>query len=183
MTAFHQLTATSLRGQLISMDDYAGKLVLVVNTASHCGFTPQYAGLEALYKKYAARGLVVLGFPCNQFGKQEPGDADEIAQTCYINYGVSFPMFEKVEVNGTATHPVFRYLKEALPGVLGGRIKWNFTKFLIGRDGKPLKRFAPFTPPRKWKPQSLLHLKAKCACNSNNNFSELKPKKCRTSTD
>ncbi|WJV52226.1 glutathione peroxidase [Prodigiosinella aquatilis] len=149
MTAFHQLTATSLRGQLISMDDYAGKLVLVVNTASHCGFTPQYAGLEALYKKYAARGLVVLGFPCNQFGKQEPGDADEIAQTCYINYGVSFPMFEKVEVNGTATHPVFRYLKEALPGVLGGRIKWNFTKFLIGRDGKPLKRFAPFTPPEK----------------------------------
>ncbi|AUH01320.1 glutathione peroxidase [Prodigiosinella confusarubida] len=149
MTTFHQLTATSLRGQLISMDDYAGKLVLVVNTASHCGFTPQYAGLEALYKKYAARGLVVLGFPCNQFGKQEPGDADEIAQTCYINYGVSFPMFEKVEVNGTDTHPVFRYLKEALPGVLGGWIKWNFTKFLIGRGGKPLKRFAPFTPPEK----------------------------------
>ncbi len=102
-----------------------------------------------LYKKYAAQGLVVLGFPCNQFGKQEPGSADEIAQTCHINYGVSFPMFEKVEVNGTATHPVFRYLKEELPGVLGGQIKWNFTKFLIGRDGKPLKRFAPISPPEK----------------------------------
>jgi len=149
MTTFHQLNATSLQGQRISMADYAGKLVLVVNTASHCGFTPQYAGLEMLYKKYADQGLVVLGFPCNQFGKQEPGGAEEITQTCRINYGVSFPMFEKVEVNGDAAHPVFRYLKEALPGVLGGRIKWNFTKFLIGRDGKPLKRFAPISTPEK----------------------------------
>ncbi|KIU34671.1 glutathione peroxidase [Atlantibacter hermannii] len=149
MTTFHELTATSLRGQPISMADYAGKLILVVNTASQCGFTPQYAGLEALYQKYAARGLVVLGFPCNQFGKQEPGGADEIEQTCHINYGVSFPMFEKVDVNGAAAHPVFRYLKQELPGVLGSRIKWNFTKFLIGRDGKPLKRFAPFTTPEK----------------------------------
>lgn len=119
MTPFHQLTATSLSGQPISMADYAGKLVLVVNTASQCGFTPQYAGLEALNKKYAAQGLVVLGFPCNQFGKQEPGGADEIAQTCHINYGVSFPMFEKVEVNGAAAHPLFRFLKAELPGVLG----------------------------------------------------------------
>ncbi|WP_449576224.1 glutathione peroxidase [Lelliottia nimipressuralis] len=149
MTTFHQLNATSLQGQLISMADYAGKLVLVVNTASHCGFTPQYAGLEMLYKKYADQGLVVLGFPCNQFGKQEPGGSEDITQTCRINYGVSFPMFEKVEVNGDAAHPVFRYLKEALPGVLGGRIKWNFTKFLIGRDGKPLKRFAPISTPEK----------------------------------
>jgi glutathione peroxidase len=149
MTPFHQLTATSLAGQPISMADYAGKLVLVVNTASQCGFTPQYAGLEALNKKYAAQGLVVLGFPCNQFVKQEPGGADEIVQTCHINYGVSFPMFEKVEVNGAAAHPLFRYLKAELPGVLGGWIKWNFTKFLIGRDGKPLKRFAPFTTPEK----------------------------------
>ncbi|MCP1113789.1 glutathione peroxidase [Enterobacter bugandensis] len=149
MTRFHQLTATSLEGRLISMDDYAGKVVLVVNTASQCGFTPQYAGLEALYKKYAEQGLVVLGFPCNQFGKQEPGDADEISKTCHINYGVSFPMFGKVEVNGSAAHPLFRYLKNELPGVLGGRIKWNFTKFLIGRDGKPLKRFAPMTTPEK----------------------------------
>lgn len=149
MTTFYQLSATRLDGQLIAMADYAGKVVLVVNTASHCGFTPQYGGLEALYKKYAAQGLVVLGFPCNQFGKQEPGDADDIAQTCHINYGVSFPMFGKVEVNGTAAHPVFRYLKSELPGLLGGRINWNFTKFLIDREGKPLKRFAPFTKPKK----------------------------------
>ncbi len=149
MSPFYQLTATSLNDQLIPMTDYADKVVLVVNTASHCGFTPQYAGLESLYKKYASQGLVVLGFPCNQFGKQEPGGAEEIAQTCHINYGVSFPMFGKVEVNGTSTHPIFRYLKDELPGVLGGRIKWNFTKFLIGRDGKPIKRFAPTTTPEK----------------------------------
>ncbi|WP_058973285.1 glutathione peroxidase [Type-D symbiont of Plautia stali] len=149
MSPFYQLDATSLGGQSIAMADYAGKVVLVVNTASHCGFTPQYAGLEALYKKYAAQGLMILGFPCNQFGKQEPGSADDIAQTCNINYGVSFPMFGKVEVNGVAAHPIFRYLKDELPGVLGGRIKWNFTKFLIGRDGKPIKRFAPFTTPEK----------------------------------
>lgn len=149
MTTFYQLSAPRLDGQLVAMADYAGKVVLVVNTASHCGFTPQYGGLEALYKKYAAQGLVVLGFPCNQFGKQEPGDADDIAQTCHINYGVSFPMFGKVEVNGTAAHPVFRYLKSELPGLLGGRINWNFTKFLIDREGKPLKRFAPFTKPEK----------------------------------
>lgn len=149
MSTFYQLIARSLNGQLVSMEDYAGKVVLVVNTASHCGFTPQYSGLEALYKKYAAQGLVVLGFPCNQFGKQEPGSADDIAQTCYINYGVSFPMFDKVEVNGATAHPVFRYLKNELPGLLGKRIKWNFTKFLIGRDGEPIKRFAPNTPPEK----------------------------------
>ncbi len=147
MTNFYPFSARTLRGEPIPMADYAGKVILVVNTASHCGFTPQYAGLEALYQKYAAQGLVVLGFPCNQFGKQEPGGADDIEQTCHINFGVSFPMFEKVEVNGPAAHPLFRYLKEALPGVLGGRIKWNFTKFLIGRDGKPLKRYAPFTKP------------------------------------
>lgn len=166
MTTFHQLTATSLRGEHISMADYAGKVVLVVNTASHCGFTPQYAGLEMLYKKYADQGLVVLGFPCNQFGKQEPGGADDIAQTCNINYGVSFPMFGKVEVNGPATHPVFRYLKEELPGLLGGRIKWNFTKFLIGRDGKPLKRFAPISTRRKLKVLFWLRLKSKGTCHS-----------------
>lgn len=160
MITFHQLTATRLDGQPVSMADYAGKLVLVVNTASHCGFTPQYAGLEVLYNKYAAQGLVVLGFPCNQFGNQEPGGADEIAQTCHINYGVSFPIFEKVDVNGADTHPVFRYLKNELPGVLGGRIKWNFTKFLIGRDGKPLKRFAPFTTPEKIETAIVAALKA-----------------------
>jgi len=160
MSPFHQLTATRLDGKLLSMTDYAGKVILVVNTASHCGFTPQYGGLETLYKKYAAQGLVVLGFPCNQFGKQEPGGADEIAQTCHINYGVSFPVFEKVEVNGTAAHPLFRYLKSELPGLLGGRIMWNFTKFLIGRDGKPLTRFAPFTPPEKMESAILAALEA-----------------------
>ena len=149
MTTLYQFTANSLDGQRVSLADYAGKLILIVNTASHCGFTPQYAGLEALYKKYAAQGLVVLGFPCNQFGKQEPGNADDIAHTCHINYGVSFPIFEKVKVNGTAAHPLFGYLKSELPGVLGERIKWNFTKFLIGRNGKPLKRFAPFSTPEK----------------------------------
>lgn len=158
MTTFYQLTATSLGGQLVSMADYTGKVVLVVNTASHCGFTPQYEGLEALYKKYAAQGLVVLGFPCNQFGKQEPGGAEEITQTCYIKYGVSFPMFEKVDVNGSAAHPVFRYLKGELPGLMGRRIKWNFTKFLIGRDGKPLKRFAPIMTPEKMEPAILAAL-------------------------
>ena len=159
MTTFYQFSATSLRGQVISMADFAGKLILVVNTASQCGFTPQYSGLEELYKKYAGHGFVVLGFPCNQFGKQEPGGAEEIEQTCHINYGVSFPMFEKVEVNGNAAHPVFRYLKNELPGVLGGRIKWNFTKFLIGRDGTPLKRFAPFTTPEKMEASILAALK------------------------
>ena len=149
MPTFYQFSASRLDGQLVSMADFTGKLVLVVNTASHCGFTPQYAGLEALYRKYANQGLVVLGFPCNQFGKQEPGGAEEISQTCYINYGVSFPMFEKVDVNGSAAHPVFRYLKHELPGILGDRIKWNFTKFLIGHDGKPLKRFAPISTPEK----------------------------------
>ena len=159
MTPFHQLSAISLDGQPVPMADYAGKVVLVVNTASRCGFTPQYGGLEALYKKYADQGLMVLGFPCNQFGKQEPGGADEIAQTCRVNYGVSFPMFGKVEVNGRAAHPLFRYLKNVLPGALGGRIKWNFTKFLIGRDGKPLKRFAPFTTPEKMEASIIAALK------------------------
>lgn len=159
MPPFYQLSATSLDGQPVPMADYAGKVVLVVNTASRCGFTPQYGGLEALYKKYADQGLMVLGFPCNQFGKQEPGGADEIAQTCRVNYGVSFPMFGKVEVNGRAAHPLFRYLKNVLPGALGGRIKWNFTKFLIGRDGKPLRRFAPFTTPEKMEASIIAALK------------------------
>ncbi len=124
MPPFYQFSATSLTGQPISMADYAGKVVLVVNTASHCGFTPQYAGLEALYQKYAAQGLVVLGYPCNQFGKQEPGNADDISQTCHVNYGVSFPMFGKVEVNGSAAHPIFRYLKAELGlSLVPGRIE------------------------------------------------------------
>ena len=155
------IPCTTITGEQKTLADFAGKAVLVVNTASKCGFTPQYKGLEELWQTYKDQGLVVLGFPCNQFGKQEPGGADEIAQTCHINYGVSFPMFEKVEVNGAATHPVFRYLKDELPGVLGGRIKWNFTKFLIGRDGKPLKRFAPFTTPEKMEAAILAALEIK----------------------
>lgn len=149
MTDFYSFSAESLRGQTISMRDYAGKVVLIVNTASQCGLTPQYAGLEALYQKYKDQGLVILGFPCNQFGQQEPGGVDEISATCQINYGVSFPMFAKIEVNGADAHPLFKYLKSAQPGLFGEKIRWNFTKFLIGRDGMPLRRFAPITPPEK----------------------------------
>ena len=152
MNAFYQLSATSLRGQGIRMSDFEGQVVLVVNTASQCGFTPQYAGLEALYRKYKDQGFVVLGFPCNQFGQQEPGSADEIAATCQINYGVTFPVFAKTNVNGPEAHPVFQLLTAAKPGFFGPRIRWNFTKFLIGRDGKALRRFAPFTPPEKIEP-------------------------------
>jgi glutathione peroxidase len=129
------------------MANYQGKVVLVVNTASQCGFTPQYAGLETLYQTYKDQGLVILGFPCNQFGGQEPGDAAEIAQTCQLNYGVTFPMFAKVDVNGSAAHPLFQWLTNAAPGLLGNSIKWNFTKFLIGREGEALKRYAPITKP------------------------------------
>ena len=152
MNAFYQLSATSLRGQGIRMSDFEGQVVLVVNTASQCGFTPQYAGLEALYRKYKDQRFVVLGFPCNQFGQQEPGSADEIAATCQINYGVTFPVFAKTNVNGPEAHPVFQLLTAAKPGFFGPRIRWNFTKFLIGRDGKALRRFAPFTLPEKIEP-------------------------------
>lgn len=147
MGPFYSFSAESLNGQPVSMADYSGKLVLVVNTASQCGFTPQYAGLETLYQSYKDQGLVILGFPCNQFGSQEPGDADEIAQTCHINYGVTFPMFAKVNVNGSDAHPLFQWLTDAAPGLLGNAIKWNFTKFLIGRDGEAITRFAPITKP------------------------------------
>ncbi|MFZ5532206.1 MAG: glutathione peroxidase [Pseudomonadota bacterium] len=153
MSTFHQFSARSLRGEPIDFSRYAGKTVLVVNTASQCGLTPQYAGLEALYQKYRDEGLEILGFPCNQFGGQEPGGVKEIEQTCLINYGVSFPMFEKVDVNGAASHPLFTYLRGALPGLLGGKIRWNFTKFLVGRDGKPIKRFAPITKPARMEAQ------------------------------
>jgi glutathione peroxidase len=152
MSEFRVFQAKSLRGEEVDLARYAGKVVLVVNTASKCGFTPQYAGLEALYRKYAEAGLVILGFPCNQFGRQEPGDAKSIEGSCLINYGVSFPMFEKVDVNGAGAHPLFRWLKSNLPGVLGGSVKWNFTKFLISRDGEPLARFAPITAPEKMEP-------------------------------
>ena len=158
MSPFYSFTAESLNGTPIALSDYSGKLVLVVNTASQCGFTPQYAGLEALYKEFGSQGLAILGFPCNQFGGQEPGDAGEIAQTCQVNYGVSFPMFAKVDVNGASAHPLFQWLTAALPGWLGKSIKWNFTKFLIDRDGKPIKRFASITKPENIAPILRQHL-------------------------
>ena len=146
---FHQFKATSLQNKEIDMENYKGKVVFVVNTASKCGLTPQYEGLEKLYKDYKDRGLVILGFPCNQFGKQEPGGAKEIAEGCLINYGVTFPMFSKIEVNGDNAHPIYKYLKSELKGTFGNRIKWNFTKFLIDKDGTPFKRFSPTTTPDK----------------------------------
>ncbi|GAA79836.1 MULTISPECIES: glutathione peroxidase [Pseudoalteromonas] len=149
MHEFHQLSATSLQGQPINFNDFEGKVVLIVNTASKCGFTYQYESLQALHNKYASQGLVILGFPCNQFGQQEPGGATQIEQGCLINFGVSFLMAAKVDVNGEHAHPVFRYLKSALPGFLTRKIKWNFTKFLIAADGMPIKRYAPFTKPEK----------------------------------
>ena len=146
---FYTLEAENLKGNMVTMNSYIGKVVLVVNTASKCGLTPQYEGLEALYQKYREQGLVILGFPCNQFGSQEPGTAEDIQEFCQVNYGVSFPMFSKVDVNGKDTHPVFRYLKSELGGTFGSNLKWNFTKFLIDRNGNPVKRFAPTTQPKK----------------------------------
>lgn len=149
MTEFHQFHAWTLEGADASMEQFHGKLVLVVNTASECGFTPQYEGLEKLYRRYSAQGLVILGFPCNQFGNQEPGDAATIREGCLIRYSVSFPMFEKIEVKGAQAHPLFVWLTAKLPGFFGREVKWNFTKFLVGRDGAPLQRFGPSTKPEK----------------------------------
>jgi len=144
----YDFTAPTLRGDKKALAEYRGKVLLVVNTASKCGFTPQFEGLEKLYGDLKDRGLVVLGFPCNQFGGQDPGSSEEIGDFCQINYGVSFPMFEKVEVNGDAAAPLFEYLKAEAPGIMGSkRIKWNFTKFLVNRDGRVLKRYAPNTSP------------------------------------
>ena len=136
-------------GQPKSLGDYQGKVLLVVNTASKCGFTPQFEGLEKMYEQYKDKGLEILGFPCNQFGKQDPGSNAEIMEFCQLNYGVSFPMFAKVEVNGDAADPLFKYLKKAAPGLLGTeQIKWNFTKFLIDADGNVVKRYAPKDTPK-----------------------------------
>jgi len=143
--------AEALHGTLKRLADYRGKMLLIVNTASQCGFTPQYAGLEKLYGTYKDRGLLVLGFPCNQFGAQEPGSAAEIRAFCEKNYGVSFPMFARIDVNGENAHPLYRFLKKARPGILGslggGTIKWNFTKFLVAHDGSVVSRHAPNTKP------------------------------------
>ena len=150
MTTIYDFEAKKLNGQTISMKEYEGKTIVVVNTASKCGFTPQYEGLEKLYQQYKNQGLVILGFPCNQFGKQEAGTSDEIEEFCQINYGVSFPLFEKIEVNGDNTHPIFKFLKSSVSnGLFGRAIKWNFTKFIINNQGVPVKRFAPNTKPEK----------------------------------
>jgi glutathione peroxidase len=146
-TVFYSFTAKSLQGKEIGMDTYRGKTLLIVNTASKCGLTPQFEGLEALYQKYKDKGFVILGFPCNQFANQEPGDEKSIAEGCLLNYGVTFPMFSKIDVNGDNAHPIYKYLKSELRSLFGSKIKWNFTKFLIDKNGKPVKRFSPTTKP------------------------------------
>jgi len=148
----YDYSAKTLDGQDVSLADYRGKVLLIVNTASKCGFTPQFEGLEALFREYQDRGLTVLGFPCNQFGAQEPGNAEEIASFCSLTYDVTFPMLAKIDVNGPSAHPLYTFLKKAQKGVLGTEgIKWNFTKFLIDRDGEVVERFAPTTKPEDLK--------------------------------
>jgi glutathione peroxidase len=147
-TSIYDFKAASLDGAEVSLDEYRGKVLLIVNTASRCGFTPQYQGLETLYRRYRDRGLVILGFPCNQFGAQEPGSAEEIRSFCTMNYEVSFPMFAKIEVNGENTDPLFKYLKAQAKGILGSTsIKWNFTKFLVNRQGEVAGRYGSATRP------------------------------------
>ena len=149
MTSVYDFQATSITGQPVSLSEFRGKPLLIVNTASKCGFTPQFEGLEQLWKTYGPRGLVIVGFPCNQFGSQDPGSESEIASFCQLNYGVSFPMMSKVDVNGSNAHPLYKWLTEEAPGILGTKaIKWNFTKFLIGRDGQVIKRYAPTDKPK-----------------------------------
>jgi len=150
MSTVYDFDAKALDGAPVSLQAYAGKTLLIVNTASQCGLTPQYAGLEELYKRYRERGLVVLGFPCNQFLEQEPGSAAEIGAFCEKNFGVSFPLFQKIDVNGAAAHPLYNWLKAEAPGLLGSKqIKWNFTKFLVDRSGQVKARYAPVTKPEK----------------------------------
>jgi glutathione peroxidase len=142
--------ALDIRGQRVALEQFRGQVLLIVNTASACGFTPQFAGLQALHQQYAGQGLVVLGFPCNQFGKQDPGSDDEIAGFCQLNYGVDFPMMAKIDVNGEHAAPLYRWLTEQAPGILGTKaIKWNFTKFLVGKDGQVVRRYAPQDAPAK----------------------------------
>ena len=144
---FYEYSALNIRGDEVKMSDFKGKVVLIVNTASKCGYTPQFEGLEKLYKKYNDEGLVVLGFPSNQFGNQDPGTNEEIQEFCQANYGVSFPMFDKIDVNGDAAHPLFKHLRKETKGLLGDAVKWNFTKFLVDRNGTVLKRYAPQVDP------------------------------------
>ena len=152
-STIHEFSAATISGKEVSLADYKGKVVLVVNTASKCGFTPQFAGLEAIYEKYKDQGFVILGFPCNQFGAQEPGTADQIQEFCQLNYGVKFPMFGKIDVNGKNAHPLFKFLTSEKPGILGTEmIKWNFTKFLVDKEGNPVKRYGSNTKPEEIAP-------------------------------
>ena len=146
---FYGLEAKKMNGQMVKMEQYKGNVVLVVNTASKCGLTPQFKELEELYQTYHSKGLEILGFPCNQFAKQDSGSNQEIQEFCQLNYGVTFTMFEKIEVNGAHAHPIYRYLKQEVKGLFGSEIKWNFTKFLIDRDGNVIKRYAPTVKPSK----------------------------------
>ena len=148
MAGIYDFTAKSLAGEDVPLKRFEGQVLLIVNTASACGFTPQYRGLEALHQALGPRGFSVLGFPCNQFGGQEPGDAAQIEKFCASNYAITFPMFAKIDVNGSGAHPLFNYLKSEKAGLLGASIKWNFTKFLVDRDGRTVKRYAPQTKPR-----------------------------------
>ncbi len=150
MSSVYEFEATDIQGKTVKLSRYKGKALLIVNTASACGFTPQFGGLEELHKTFGPKGLVVLGFPCNQFGAQDPGNNSEIAEFCQLNYGVSFPMMGKIDVNGPAAHPLYQWLSTEAPGLLGSTaIKWNFTKFLVGKDGLVLKRYAPQDAPAK----------------------------------
>jgi glutathione peroxidase len=147
--SIYDFSAKKINGKEVSLSEYKDKVLLIVNTASKCGFTPQYEGLETLYEKYKDKGFMILGFPCNQFSEQEPGTNEEIADFCLVNYGVSFDMFEKIEVNGDNAHPLYKYLKKEATGLLGSEsIKWNFTKFLVDRNGKVIDRYAPMTKPK-----------------------------------
>ena len=149
MPSIYDFEALQITGKSVPLKQFEGRAMLIVNTASACGFTPQFAGLEELHKAYADRGLVVLGFPCNQFGSQDKGSNDEISEFCQLNYGVSFPMMAKIEVNGSGAHPLYQFLCKEAPGLLGSKaIKWNFTKFLVGKDGRVLKRYAPTDTPK-----------------------------------
>lgn len=153
MTSIYDFEVTTIDGKTSSLEDYKGKVILIVNTASKCGLTPQFKGLEELYQKYKDQGLVILGFPCNQFGHQEPGDEEQIEDFCQVNYGVTFPMHAKIDVNGSNTPPLFEHIKGLATGIMRSQqIKWNFTKFLINRDGDVLKRFSPGTTPSKIEP-------------------------------
>lgn len=148
MSDIYDFSINSLQGEQVYFADFKGKPILIVNTASKCGFTPQYEGLQALHQKYKDQGLVVIGCPCNQFGAQEPGSPQEIIDGCLVNYGVDFLMTEKVDVNGPNSHPLFEYLRNELSGLMGNKIKWNFTKFLVDKNGQPIERYAPTTKPQ-----------------------------------